>query len=282
MPTPHRATVTASPWPGIHATQIDSGRHFRRHAHATFGIGWLAQGAQVSASGQGRVEAFAGDLITTNPGEVHDGQPLGGASRRWQMLYFDASAFAQTTGQAAGAIALPRPVVRDRRLALVFRRLLQRVAAWQAGADATVGGDADRLACDEALVAACTLLSVAQPAAADAAARQPSDAMVQVHARLGDDPLQAPSLAALAAMAGLSRFQLLRHFEAAYGLTPHAWLLQRRTEAARQRIACGDALADAAAAAGFADQSHMTRRFAQQFGYTPGDWQKAAAPRSPR
>ena len=54
--------------------------------------------------------------------------------------------------------------------------------------------------------------------------------MVQVHARLGDDPLQAPSLAALAAMAGLSRFQLLRHFEAAYGLTPHAWLLQRRTE----------------------------------------------------
>ena len=31
-------------------------------------------------------------------------------------------------------------------------------------------------------------------------------------------------------------------------------------------------LAQAAADAGFADQSHMTRTFARHFGYTPGAW----------
>ena len=32
-----------------------------------------------------------------------------------------------------------------------------------------------------------------------------------------------------------------------------------------------------AAACGFSDQSHMTRTFARQFGFTPGAWQRAAA-----
>jgi len=37
----------------------------------------------------------------------------------------------------------------------------------------------------------------------------------------------------------------------------------------------GSTLASAAAAGGFADQSHMTRVFSRQYGFTPGAWQKA-------
>ena len=37
----------------------------------------------------------------------------------------------------------------------------------------------------------------------------------------------------------------------------------------------------AALAAGFADQSHMNRIFMRQFGFTPGAWQRAMAPRGP-
>jgi AraC-like DNA-binding protein len=37
----------------------------------------------------------------------------------------------------------------------------------------------------------------------------------------------------------------------------------------------GADLALAAAASGFADQSHMTRIFVRQFGFTPGAWRKA-------
>jgi AraC-like DNA-binding protein len=37
-------------------------------------------------------------------------------------------------------------------------------------------------------------------------------------------------------------------------------------------IADGVTLSDAAAATGFADQSHLTRHFAARFGLTPGRW----------
>lgn len=90
------------------------------------------------------------------------------------------------------------------------------------------------------------------------------------------DPLRPPSLAELAALAGASRFQLLRRFAAVHGCTPHAWLVQQRAERARALIAQGQPLADTAASCGFADQSHMSRQFTRQFGFTPGAWQRAA------
>ena len=37
-------------------------------------------------------------------------------------------------------------------------------------------------------------------------------------------------------------------------------------------IAGGMALSEAAAATGFADQSHLTRHFLARFGLTPGRW----------
>lgn len=77
-------------------------------------------------------------------------------------------------------------------------------------------------------------------------------------------------------MAGISKYQVLRRFQKAYGLPPHAWLLQQRAERARRLIRDGSGLALAATSAGFADQSHMTRVFVRQFGFTPGAWRRAA------
>lgn len=68
----------------------------------------------------------------------------------------------------------------------------------------------------------------------------------------------------------MSRFQLLRGFAGATGLTPHAYLVQRRIHLARRLIATGIPLAEAAIASGFADQSHMTRIFTRNHGISPG------------
>ncbi|HYU29433.1 MAG TPA: AraC family transcriptional regulator, partial [Gemmatimonadales bacterium] len=104
----------------------------------------------------------------------------------------------------------------------------------------------------------------------------PSSDLQQVRERLADDSARVPSLADLAQLTGLSRYQVLRRFERAYGLPPHAWLLRRRAERARVLIRDGVTLAAAAAETGFADQSHLTRVFARQFGFTPGAWRRAA------
>jgi AraC-like DNA-binding protein len=79
----------------------------------------------------------------------------------------------------------------------------------------------------------------------------------------------AISLDELAAVAGLSKYYLLRAFRNAFGLTPHAYQMQLRLARARRLIADGHALSYVTYEAGFADQSHLTRRFAGFLGLTP-------------
>jgi AraC-like DNA-binding protein len=71
---------------------------------------------------------------------------------------------------------------------------------------------------------------------------------------------------------GLDRFALARHFRAATGTSPHRYQVGRRLAQAQKMIADGMALSEAAAATGFADQSHFTRHFSARFGLTPGRW----------
>jgi AraC-like DNA-binding protein len=267
----HRAEVKRTPWQGVYLTQIESSRHFARHWHDTFGIGLIDDGAHRSASGRGTVTAYAGHLISTNPGEVHDGQPLGAPARRWRMVYMDPAALQASTLAPAdtpnAGLALTRPVFDDP----LLRGALQRLFALLMHATETP----DALACDEAWALVCGRL-LAQHASLAAPKRIAAPAMGRVRERLATDLTVAPSLAELAALAGLSRYQVLRHFAAAYGMPPHAWLRQHRVLRARALISQGHGLADAAAACGFADQSHMTRSFVQQLGFTPGAWQHAA------
>lgn len=78
------------------------------------------------------------------------------------------------------------------------------------------------------------------------------------------------SLADLERVAGLTRFHLVRSFAARYGLPPHAYQVQLRLAAARRLIRAGLPLAQVAAEAGFADQSHLGRHFKRVWGVTPG------------
>jgi AraC-like DNA-binding protein len=272
MPQPpaHHAIVDACPWVGIFGTRIESARHYGRHWHATHGIGLVERGGHRSASGRGPVDAHAGDTIATNPGEVHDGRPLGGTSRRWRMLYFDPGVLAAWAG-VPGELELTRPAARDPVLAGQLQRLFGRLDGWQARRT-----DLGRLACDEALAQLCAALPGRLATAAAGPPEVPADVR-RARDRLAADLLQAPSLDELAALAGLGKYQLLRRFTQVHGLPPHAWLLQQRVERARASIRRGASLVQAAADAGFADQSHMTRMFVRHFGFTPGAWRRAVA-----
>ena len=275
---PHACRVVSSPWPGVFGTDIDSARQYDRHWHTTYGFGLMEQGAHRSMSGRGIVDAHVGDVITTNPGEVHDGRPLGGPSRRWQMIYLDPAVMASMVGHAEASavdVRLTRPVIQDTILIPVLRQLLRRLERWSASRHPAPDA-APR--CEEALVRSCGLL-LRGHSTATAAVDARGD-VAQVRERLADDLLGSPSLSELAAIVDLSRYQLLRRFERVYGMTPFEWQRQVRAERARALIGTGSSLADAAVDCGFADQSHMTRAFVGHFGFTPGAW--AAALRTSR
>ena len=246
-------------------TDCDSERHYGRHWHDEYGLGVLERGGHRSASGRGQVDAHAGELLATNPGEVHDGQPLGGIARRWRMVYWTPALMQAALGDAtAPPPEVVRPVFRDASLQRAVRRLLRQLQ----------DEAADVLACEQAWARTVGLLLARHTGARPPPAVGPAP-MQGVREQLADNLGEPPTLASLAAPLGLSPYQLLRRFSQAYGITPHAWLLQCRAERARGLIRHGSSLADAATAAGFADQSHLTRVFGQRYGYSPGLWQRA-------
>ncbi len=249
---------------GIDAVELVSDRSFPRHCHDRYGIGALLSGAQRSWSGIGPVEAFAGGVITVNPGEMHDGIPAGGCVRHWRMLYFDpACLIAGMPPETPGQAEFKSPSLRDPGLAELVHSLFRHVT-----------GDGDPLAVEERPIRlAAPLLRMRDPSAL----RNSSSAVAKAKARIDDDPASRVTLAELAALAGLSRFQLVRAFACELGATPHAYLIQRRVRLARQLLLSGETLASAANGAGFADRSHMTRAFVRQFGVTPGRYRTSRA-----
>lgn len=86
--------------------------------------------------------------------------------------------------------------------------------------------------------------------------------------RLGEDI----DLRALGRLAGLSPFHLHRLYRRAYGLTPAEHRLEARLRLARRLILSGVGIAEAAATAGFSDQSHLNRAFRKLMGTSPGRW----------
>jgi AraC-like DNA-binding protein len=68
---------------------------------------------------------------------------------------------------------------------------------------------------------------------------------------------------------------LVRSFSAAFGIAPHQYVTSRRVDLARRLLLDGRPPGEVATAAGFYDQSHLTRHFKRILGTTPGRYHRA-------
>lgn len=135
------------------------------------------------------------------------------------------------------------------------------LAAWNAGGE---HGRAEYAALAQALVARIRRQATAGRPAGDP---QLDQLLLEIHRR----PDQAWSVASCAARLGLSRSQVTRRFQDAYGAPPADIIARCRDEYALQLVRESDlSLADIAAAAGYADASHLGRRLRARLGASPG------------
>jgi transcriptional regulator GlxA family with amidase domain len=93
--------------------------------------------------------------------------------------------------------------------------------------------------------------------------------------------VEPQALQDLAVVARVSKSYLVREFHRVVGLPPHAYHLQLRIARAARLLATGLSLSRVAVEAGFADQSHLSRRFKAAYGLTPLDFARSVRPMAP-
>jgi len=212
--------------------------------------------------------AIPGSVVIVNPDVAHDGGPAtrdGGYSYR--MIYVDSAVLTTAVEEAAGRRAatpfFPQAVISDTPLAdhlSQLHRVLEHPET--------------RLERETLLITVLVELAHRHSKAAsdgDLRARTPRVVTVALD-YLAENFTEDFSLAELAALTGVDRFHLLRAFRRCLGLPPHLYQTQLRLRHAKRLMLAGEPPAMAAVAAGFADQSHLIRKFKAAYGVTPGQY----------
>lgn len=241
---------------------------FERHSHESYCVAVTLAGVQTFHCRGGLHVSLPGDVILFNPDEAHDGRRGTDAGYGYSMMYVDAAVMAECAGSDSDCAAhappcFVRPVVHDVQLSLMLRRAVSAVEACR-----------ESLRAQELTRRALALLlrrhaqGRGADLCADAGARRMNAVRDYLHEHFSADI----TVESLAARAGLSRSHLSSAFERHFGVPPHAFLNAVRPSHARTLMLAGFALADVAAAYGFADQSHFSRRFKGSFGIAPAAW----------
>ena len=116
--------------------------------------------------------------------------------------------------------------------------------------------------------------------------RVPGD--VLVHLRRARDHVdrryaEPLDLEVMARAAGLSKFHFHRLFTATYGITPAAYVSQRRVERAQDLLrATNLTVTEVCHAVGFSSLGSFSSRFREIVGETPGSSSSGGAPTAPR
>jgi AraC-like DNA-binding protein len=225
-----RTATAATPW----------------HDHDHLVLGLVERGVRVVALRDARFEVGAGQGFVLPPHVAHRCLDRGGVDCR--VLCLDAPP-PPMPQPAWGRIASPE-----------WRAAFDRAFAL------AIGGD-DGL--DQALTALTALATSLVGALAPSTAVEPR-AVRQARRDLLADLAEGKTLLSLARGAGLSPFHLERLYLRCTGLTPRQQQTLARLRRVRTLLGEGVTLSEAAAACGFADQSHLNRVFKRLMGVPPG------------
>lgn len=245
-------------------------RHVALHAHEQLQI-TLALDAHAVVDGRGRrLVVPSGGIAVVEPLESHGAEPERDGNWRARVLLIGTAMMddvMRELGEAPGRMpSFPRTVVEDARLstelALVCSGTLHTPP----------------LEIETRLFRALVRLAHAH---AGRGRSEPTrvprhvTGVARVRDFLRAHVVDAVSLTELSVVSGLSKYYLLRAFRRAMGLSPHEYQMQLRLARARRLIEQGQPPSVVAYSAGFADQSHLTRRFKGYFGYTPARYARA-------
>jgi AraC-like DNA-binding protein len=243
---------------------------FDPHRHDTYAIGLTTTGVQVFRYRGSRRVCLPGQLHVLHPDETHDGATGTDDGFGYRMLYIAPELVRDAlAGRPLPFVADP---VQD------VTPITGPIASLLADIDEPIS---ELSSVEIATAVADGLLSLSGHINRGRATID-TRAVELVRDYLVEHALEQTPASTLEKIAGIDRFTIARQFRWAYGTSPDRYRTLRRVALARIAIESGHSLARAAAEAGFADQSHMTRQFKRTYGLTPGRWMALIAASAPQ
>ncbi len=233
------------------------GHAYPPHVHDVWTLFLVDHGAVTYDLHRRTLRAEPSSASILPPHVVHDGRPATSDGYIKRVLYLEPDVIGEhLVGPAVDRPLLAVPGLRDEVSAL----------------DHALAGADDALEAEGRLWQVVdrirTALGDVAPDVGDP--RRAADLAESLRAYLDTHLAGRPTIAEAAGSLDASPTRVAKAFSDTFGIAPHAYLTGRRLEAARSMILEGRPLADVALDAGFADQAHLTRRFKEFLGVTPG------------
>jgi AraC-like DNA-binding protein len=260
--------------PFIEARTVDDGRAicYAKHTHDTFSLGAIVGGTSTYLNGATKERIGRGALVIIDPEQVHACNPYGPQAWAYRMVYVDVP----WLGRLQHALGrdpntdfhgFSQKLTDQRDLFAHFGRFYRTLMS--PGID-VLGKESAAVEFFTQLHRTLGAAAMHTRHAADNAKLARAADYIAAHCR------GVVTLDEICAAADLSPSYLIRAFNARYGMTPHAYLIDRCVQYGRAELRRGRPIADVALDAGFADQAHFQRAFRRIAAATPGQYRGGA------
>lgn len=257
--------------PFIEVRSIRDGREtgYAKHTHDTFSIGAITGGRSTYINRRSKETIGAGSVVVINPDDAHACNPIADQAWSYRMFYIDVPWLTELQHELGLSRNRDFKAFSATTAAPMFAGLNRLYA---------ILTDDDAGAMQKQSAAIGFFMDLQQ--ALDPAPPRRGDANIKLLRAaefISDNCTRLLTLDDIGAAASLSPAYLIRAFKGLFGMTPHAYLINRRIQYAQAQLKRGMAIADVAADSGFADQAHFQRAFKQYVAATPGQY-RARAP----
>ena len=256
--------------PFVEVRSVRDGRDicYGRHSHETFSIGAVTGGISTYWNRHAKETIGAGSVVVINPDDAHACNPVAGLPWSYRMFYVD----------VAWLTGLQHELGFSRNKGFRAFSTISTTALYT-GLNHLYGVLTDEDSDGMRKQSAATAFFMDMQQTLDPAPARLADEngkLLRAAEFISDNCTRVLTLDDICAAANLSPAYLIRAFRGQFGMTPHAYLINRRIQYGQAQLKRGTAIADVAVASGFADQAHFQRAFKQHLAATPGQYRGRA------
>lgn len=265
--------------PHVELRQVIDGRNvcYALHSHTQWSLGAVTEGESTFLYRNNAYHVKKGDLVLMNPDWPHACNPIDDKPWAYLMLYVDTMWLTQLR-YAAGLLKerqwhdIANAVVTDPQL---YQSFCTMTACLLDSKCELLYKQTQVVEYLSDLMQTLSQRSLQANIPTNIQSQSPNlKNLNRLSSYLDEHCREEVSLDDLCVLSDYSPSHLIRVFKQHFGITPHAYLINRRIQYSQLQLKKGMSIADTALNAGFADQAHFQRTFKRLVAATPNQYRQ--------